>query len=279
MKSERKKEKKMKTPHAKSILSLFVLVISGSMLLSACQGNAAAPGIPLVGTLWLMESYRNAQGQTMPAQPGSQATITFEDPDRIFGNTTCNQYNGTYQLDGNKLDLTPGAMTMMACVDPALAGQESDFLAALSDTATYKIQGEQLLLLDQAGATVLTFKVLHPSALAGTNWQVTVYNNGKEALVSVLASSEITALFSEDGKLSGLAGCNNYNATYDVDGNSLSIGPAATTRKFCGDPEGLMEQESAYLKALESVKSYEISADILTLKDANGTTLVKYSAQ
>ena len=269
----------MKTPHAHSILSVFVLVITGSMLLSACQGNSAAPGIPLVGTLWLMESYRNAQGKTVPAQPGSQATISFEDPDRVFGNTTCNQYSGSYQLDGNKLTISPGAMTMMACVDPALADQESDFLAALSATETYKIQGEQLMFLDQTGATVLTFKVLHPSALTGTNWQVTVYNNGKEALVSVLAGSEITALFSEDGKLSGMAGCNNYNASYEVDGNALSISPAATTRKFCADPEGLMEQESAYLKALESVKSFEISADILTLKDLNGTVLVKYSAQ
>ena len=50
--------------------------------------------------------------------------------------------------------------------------------------------------------------------------------------------------------LSGSASCNNYMATYTVDGDGITIGPAASTRMMCADPEGVMEQEMAYLASL-----------------------------
>ena len=44
---------------------------------------------------------------------------------------------------------------------------------------------------------------------------MTAYNNGKQAVVSGLADTEVTALFGEDGTLSGSAGCNRYNAPFE----------------------------------------------------------------
>jgi len=85
--------------------------------------------------------------------------------------------------------------------------------------------------------------------LTGVTWGLLTYNNGKGGLVSVLSGTEITAVFGEDGNLAGSAGCNDYAATYSTDGDSISIGPAATTRKMCTDPEGIMEQEAGYLAA------------------------------
>jgi hypothetical protein len=42
---------------------------------------------------------------------------------------------------------------------------------------------------------------------------VTGYNNGKQAVVSVVIGSELTADFKADGNLGGSAGCNSYFAS------------------------------------------------------------------
>ena len=111
-----------------------------------------------------------------------------------------------------------------------------------------------------------------------THWQLTSYNNGKEAVVSVLEGSDVTAIFGADGKLAGSGGCNNYTADYQVDGSSLHIGPAASTRKLCAEPQGIIEQEAAYLQALEKAATYQIQGDKLEIRDANGALLASYQA-
>ena len=112
--------------------------------------------------------------------------------------------------------------------------------------------------------------VAEPKSLTGNLWQVISYNNGKEAVVSVILGIELTALFDEQGQLSGSAGCNNYTAAYEVEGGNITIGPAATTRMMCSDPEGIMDQETEYLAALEMAASYEFEDDRLILLDAEG---------
>jgi heat shock protein HslJ len=70
--------------------------------------------------------------------------------------------------------------------------------------------------------------------------------------------------------LSGSAGCNNYNATYEVDGDNISIGPAAATRMFCPEPDGIIEQEVQYLAALETASTYLIEVDKMEMRTAEG---------
>ena len=113
-------------------------------------------------------------------------------------------------------------------------------------------------LKDNSGAVIAKFSALEPVSLEGSSWQVIGNNNGKQAVVSVIIATEITANFGEDGTLSGSAGCNNYNATYEVDGDNISIGPAAATRMFCPEPKGIMEQEVQYLTGLETASTYLI---------------------
>jgi hypothetical protein len=79
--------------------------------------------------------------------------------------------------------------------------------------------------------------------------------------------------------LTGSAGCNRYTAAYEIDGDSISIGPAASTRMFCAEPEGVMEQETAYLAALELAASYAIQGDTLELWSAEGARLASYVAK
>jgi len=155
----------------------------------------------------------------------------------------------------------------------------------LGDAAYYHIEQDGLRIANAAGDTILQYRVQKATSLLGTDWEALMYNNGKGGYTSVLLNTEITALFGEDGSLTGSAGCNNYTTSYELDsrGNSargaISIGPSVTTRMFCGEPEGTMDQESAYLRALESAVAYEIRGQELELSNSEGTRMVTYVAK
>ena len=133
-------------------------------------------------------------------------------------------------------------------------------------------------LKDPSGAIIAKFSALEPVSLEGSSWQVIGYNDSKQAVVSVIIGTEITANFGKEGTLSGSAGCNNYNATYEVDGDNISIGPAAATRMFCPEPDGIMEQEVQYLAALETASTYLIEVDKMEMRTAEGALAVTFRA-
>ena len=66
------------------------------------------------------------------------------------------------------------------------------------------------------------------------SWDVTGYNNGKQAVVSPVAGSKLSAIFTAD-QVSGSAGCNTYSGGYTIDGTTIKIGPLASTQKACAD--------------------------------------------
>ena len=75
-----------------------------------------------------------------------------------FGDMGCNSVRGGIkEADGEKLILGPGASTMMACPD-MLAEQAIG--KALIDTRKYKIEGNQLHLLDSLGALLMKFQAV-----------------------------------------------------------------------------------------------------------------------
>ena len=84
-------------------------------------------------------------------------------------------------------------------------------------------------------------------------------------LKTVLADTEITATFhSAEGKIEGSAGCNNYNGSYQLQGDELSVpGPIAVTMQSCGEQTD--QQEFTYLRALEAAENYTIDDSQLTV--------------
>lgn len=150
---------------------------------------------------------------------------------------------------------------------------------ALTRARGHRVTAGQLQLLAADGTVLATFTAQSES-LAGTSWNVTGYNNGKQAVVSVLNGTTLTMTFASDGKVSGSAGCNRYSAPYTMEGQKLTIGSAAATRMMCAKPEGVMEQERQFLKALETVATARFEGDRLEMRTAGGelaATLAKAS--
>ena len=129
-------------------------------------------------------------------------------------------------------------------------------------------------------ATLLLALVLCGSAcanqepLSGTSWQVVSYNNGKQAIAGIIADTSITAYFGPDGTLYGSAGCNDYTTSYSTAGDRITVKPAAVTRKMCAKPDGIMDQETAYLNAMERAARFSLRDDILELYYADGNLAV-----
>ena len=188
---------------------------------------------------------------------------------KVSGFSGCNSYSGAYTTSGGSISVSRKlAVTQKACSRPVML-QERLYLAALTAAKSYSIAGDVLKLRGRSGLTLATFAVQSQS-LAGTRWNVVNYNNGHQAVVSVLTGTKLTASFDTAGHVTGVAGCNNYNGPVKATAPKVSIGPLASTRKFCGAPAGVMEQESAYLAALATAATYSIQGATLEFRTAGG---------
>ncbi len=233
--------------------------------------------LTLVGPTWLLDSYVDLAGQVAQTMPDSRVTIVFE-PDQVAGSAGCNNYFGPYDVDGNALTIGPLGSTMKMCAPEELMLQETGYLANLGNVAGYEIVNDQLHLLDAGGQTLLTYREDQQVSLTRTVWTVTGYNNGKGGVTSVVINTEMTAIFTEDDTVGGSAGCNDYRAGFETDGNNISIGPAAVTRKFCVEPEGIMDQEALFLAALEIAATFEIDGARMDLYDEDGSRVATLNA-
>lgn len=236
--------------------------------------DEAAADSTLEGTLWVLQTYVDADGNNAEVLPDTKITVEFEDG-KLAGNASCNQYFGAYQQQGNELTIAVGGTTMMACPE-AIMAQEQAYLAVLNSAASFEISDEQLTIANAEGEVVLSYAADQPLSLTGTDWQLLSYNNGRGGLVSSLATELITANFDDDGRLTGFSGCNNYHAAYEVDGGSIAIGPVAATRKMCADPVNVMEDEAGYYQALDQAATFEIKDGELTMYDEEGTRQLVY---
>ncbi|WP_284720362.1 META domain-containing protein [Polyangium sorediatum] len=105
-----------------------------------------------------------------------------------------------------------------------------------------------------------------PNRLANTRWELESLIEGR-TIWEPSGRTEVTLVFQADGTANGKAPCNYYFASYTVEGNTLSMSSAGSTRMFC---EGVMEQEGRYLRALEQAGRFELSGDELRIEYGNG---------
>ncbi len=239
---------------------LVFSICLGMMLLTACASSGAQQGGELTGKVWAVT---DLMGKPLVADTGISAEFTTDG--KVSGSAGCNRYSGTYTVSGNNITFSsPMASTMMMC-DQAVMDQESAYLKVLGEAKTYAVSGDQLTLTGGDGTQLAAYKV-QSQDLVGTDWELTAYNNGNQAVVGVLEGTTLTASFGNDGNLSGNSGCNQYNGGYKVNGDEITIGPLASTMMMCSDPAGVMDQEAQYLTALQSAASYQIEGNVLELR-------------
>lgn len=94
--------------------------------------------------------------------------------------------------------------------------------------------------------------------IAGTTWELAAIQ-GEDPLPGVRAW---IAFKPDETWVTGSAGCNGFTGSYVRRGeNGIRIGPVAATRKFCTQPEGVMQQEARVLHLLGEANAYRASRE------------------
>lgn len=253
-------------------VSSVARVVAGSLAAGLLAAVALAQAPAIRESAWVLSS--------LPARnlvPGTSVTLRFEG-DRVTGTDGCNRYTAAYTSAGTSLRISsPGASTRRACPEPVTA-QATAFSSALLQARGYRVDATHLELLAEGGAVLATFTP-QSRTLAGTSWSVTGYNNGKQAVTSVMNGTTLTMTFSADGKVNGSSGCNTYSGTYAAQGGTLTFGPAATTRRACTRPERIMEQEQQFLKTLGTIATAHFEGERMELRTASGSLAISLARE
>ena len=109
-----------------------------------------------------------------------------------------------------------------------------------------------------------------PVDLDGREWTLVELNSA-----GLLPGTNITLGFEEE-RAGGFAGCNAYGGPYEVGEGTLSISMLERTLQACLEPEGVMEQEDAYLAALQGAAAFRVAGDRLEIEDGTGRVVLVY---
>jgi heat shock protein HslJ len=182
-----------------------------------------------------------------------------------------------YETSGNQIKIqSPIASTLMMC-EANLMAQESGYINSLGKAQSYTIKGDELTLFGVEESEIVKYRT-QTQELAGTSWQVLAYNNGKQAVTSVINDTSMTIEFNTNGTLSGNSGCNSYSGSYSLSKQQIEISQLISTKKLCNNPPGIMEQEAMYLTALQSAATYLIEGKTLELRTRAGALAASFTS-
>ncbi|MGW8225608.1 MAG: META domain-containing protein [Anaerolineales bacterium] len=287
------------------LVFVFAVLSIVSILLAACGGNAPEPTteaapveteqiveqvpteIPptpapivdmdqVVDVLWVLLGYGDALNPSV-VEPETVITLVFSADGSVAGSSGCNNYSSTYQVapDGTLTFDSPFAATMMFC--PRGMDQESAYLAALEKAQSLGINSEGRLQIVYDSGQPYEEQLVYAqgeTSLVDTQWLLVGYGD-PGAPKTVESGTAITAIFSEDGNVSGSAGCNYYAGSFETDQDQISIGPLATTGAIC--PTG-SEQEQAYLQALGAAENIDLFGTSLRISYEGGQGVLIYTS-
>ncbi len=113
------------------------------------QPNPPAEQPGLSGTRWILTELNGAApiADHVP-------TLEFGANGQATGNSSCNQYFGSYITDGDTLNFGQLGSTMMGCEEPVMQ-QETSFLQTLGTAAIFTVAGDTLTITTAADATLV----------------------------------------------------------------------------------------------------------------------------
>ena len=112
-------------------------------------------------------------------------------------------------------------------------------------------------------------RAVAPLALTETAWEL-VTVQGQDASRQ-LGGHPATLRLGTDRSVAGFTGCNRFQGTYTLVGDSIRFGPLIIRHRACA---GSPQLEQSYLDALRSVQRFRFHADSLNFMDSTATVAV-----
>jgi heat shock protein HslJ len=132
--------------------NLFLSIAFLILITISCSSNNETTNV-LINDIWALESIGGvvySRGEDQTQHPIIEIHLKDE---RLFGNTGCNDMNGTVKVVGSKITFSEITTTKMFC--PGV--DEINFLSSLKKANNYKIEKMRLYLFDD-DKELLVFK-------------------------------------------------------------------------------------------------------------------------
>ena len=133
------------------------------------------------------------------------------------------------------------------------------FLLFLAGIALVMLQGREMARQNMPGGG---------ASMTGIEWRPTVLG-----ATEISADSGMYVLFGVDGRIKGAAGCNNFSGSLKMQEGELSVGELGATRKMC--PPDIMQNETAFIRALQDARHFEMGHNSLQLLGADKALLAE----
>jgi heat shock protein HslJ len=236
------------------------------LILAGCVAGAGSGG-QIEGIQWVLDSY--LQAGTLAIAPETVfADATFESS-RVTGQAGCNSYTALYQSGGRSLRVSQSSATLMACPVPVMDFEQT-YLQLLQSSRYYTARNDQLTVFNADGTPVLVYDAAPRNPLLG-RWDVDSFLVPPSTVSAPLPGTTLDVVFGI-ASIGGSSGCNTFNGTYGTNGNAVRISPLATTRLAC--PQDVMDQELAFLGALQGVSFIDYRGSTVLLTDRHGHLVV-----
>jgi len=251
--------------------ALLFLILLVSCIKSE-TGDTGPAATNIEGTNW--ELVESGGIPVSPLAGEREPFVKFDvEKKQAAGYAGCNNFFGSYELDGSSLTFGPIGTTRMFCEGES-GEVELRFMQALEQIRSWEIRDGVLLLLKDS-KVLARFKMVRGKKniqeITGTVWQwvQTLYNDDRKAVPD--NPKHYTVEFREDGTINLKADCNQKGGTYSAsaEGKRLSIEITHSTMAAC--PEASLEDE--FVRGLSGAAIYFIKdGDLyIDLKYDSGT--------
>lgn len=200
--------------------------------------------------------------------------IELGDDNRIGGFVGCNQIGGTYTIaNGDGIRFEKLITTRMACPELTL---ENEVVKMLNTVDKFSVDGEKLMLSIGSGKPLAIFHRMKDDEIVNKYWKLKRLGDRGIEMAKNQEREQYFTLRS-DNTISGFAGCNHFNGSYELkEGNRIIFNDnMAVTMMACPDVE---VNERAFLKVFKQADNYTIDGDILYLNEGEKGTIATFEA-
>jgi heat shock protein HslJ len=134
------------------------VVVVGAIFAIVVVAASSTPPSALTQPTWTLTQLV-VDGQEQTLSPTHSATLHFgAHGGQVSGSGGCNTFGGSYSLHGKQVQFDALHSTLIGCLDPVVAGQESHYFQALPRVETYQIMGTTLTLRRDSDRVQLIFR-------------------------------------------------------------------------------------------------------------------------
>jgi heat shock protein HslJ len=187
---------------------------------------------------------------------------------------------GTYTVTGAVLNAQQFATTAMACIDTAVADQETWFAAFVAASPTFTLADGTLTLTDGTDTVVFASEPSGAETLQSTGWKLTDVMTPSGGDVTAIDTSLTAWVRFADGEVTFDNSCNAGSGTAEIADQTITFGPLQSTLILCDGPSGAVE--TAMNAVLQGVAPYQVTTESsparLEIMTEDGLTVLRLQA-